>query len=173
MTYSFSSLVFLGSWALSIFPASLCGDDPCFFCFAVFYWSERCVLTVLQNVKAGLEAASHVCFGRITCLVLWDVCSLPTYSHNTCGWCNCSQCHCVKASYECQGTQLTMLHISVTSLHASACDCFIKKNCSDVLCMASASDGTPTDRPINHCSSLLVDCLMHIAHKSTFWLGKL
>ncbi len=37
---------------------------PMFFCFAVFYWSERCVLTVLQNVKAGL-------WGCFSC-VLWQ-----------------------------------------------------------------------------------------------------
>ncbi len=40
------------------------------FCFAVFYWSERCVLTVLQNVKAGL-------WGCFSCVLWQDNLSAP------------------------------------------------------------------------------------------------
>lgn len=96
------------------------------------------------------------------------VCSLPTHSHNTCRWCNCSQCQCVKASYKCQGIQLTnVVHICDISVwECLACDCFIKKNCSDaLLCLASASNGTPTNHPINPYSSLLVDCCAYCPQK--------
>ncbi len=54
--------------ALSIFPSSLFGDDPCFFVSLCTIDMSGVFLLSSRMLKLGCEAASHVCFGRITCL---------------------------------------------------------------------------------------------------------
>lgn len=177
MTYSFSSLPFLFSWGhcqspqlisrislwwRPVFSVSLCSIEMS----GVFSLSSR-------MLKLGCEAGSHVCFGRITCLLLWDGLlinhTLPQY---TLLMQLLSMSLCVKETYKCQGTQLTMLHVSVT-VYILACEClaydgFMEKNWRGVsLRIVSGSDGTPTDHPINLKTRAFIDRLMHITHKSS------
>lgn len=58
--------------ALSLFPSSLFGDDPCFFVSLCTIEMSGVFLLSSRMLKLGCDAASHVCFGRITCLLLWD-----------------------------------------------------------------------------------------------------
>lgn len=119
-----------------------------------------------RMLKLGCEAGSHVCFGRITCLLLWDGLLIThTLPQHMPLMQSLSMSVCESVVQVSGHTINNVARIcDISACKRLACDCFIKKNYSDVvLCVTSASDGTPTD-----CPSLLVDCLMHNAHKSTF-----
>jgi len=78
MTYSFSSLQCFFSWGHLSEPSAYLlhlsvVTTTCVFCITVYYIEMSGMFSLSSRMlKLGCEAGSHVCFGRITCLLLWD-----------------------------------------------------------------------------------------------------
>lgn len=139
-----------GLWSPS--PPVLCVFTSCFLYPSVPF---KCVF---YNIRL----ASHVCFGRFTCLLLWDG-LLITHTLQQHRWCNCSQCRRAREMYKCQGTQFTVLSTVVWVFFY-----FLKrKNSSTALLVLSQIQ---TARP-QTTQSPFTDRLTNLIWQALMWLA--